>query len=114
FYAQYGQGLVLSVRKQDELSSDTTVRGVRLVGKRELGPLRFRLGGLAGTMNPLRIDDASGRHLAVSGRTLSGVSSVTEAGMPRAITNDFARVPEPSYLPDTLVGLELAGRSDVI
>lgn len=112
FYAQYGQGLVLSVRKRDELSSDTTVRGARVVGKLTSGPVRLRAGALAGTMNPLRIDDASGRHLAVSQSVLSGPAEITEMAMPRAITNDFVTTPEPSYAPDTLLGLELEGRLD--
>jgi hypothetical protein len=112
FYAQYGQGLVLSVRKRDELSSDTTVRGVRVVGKLESGPLRLRAGALGGTMNPLRIDDTSGRHLAVTSGVLSGASMVTEAAMPRAIQNDFVTTPNPSYAPDQVLGVELEGRVD--
>lgn len=114
FYAQYGQGLVLSVRKQDELSSDTTIRGVRAVGRLRTNPVRFTFGVLGGTLNPLRIDDTSGRHLAVTEGALSGVASVTETAMPRAIENDFVPVPRPSYAPDAMLGLEFEGRSDLV
>lgn len=113
FYAQYGQGLVLSVRKQDELSSDTTVRGARVVGKLRTDPVRFTVGALGGTLNPLRIDDTSGRHLAVTSSVLSGAAQVTELGMPRAIDNDFVPVGVPTYAPDGILGFEFEGRGDM-
>jgi hypothetical protein len=65
FYAQFGRGLVLNVRKQDELSSDTTIRGVRLEGKTRLESWRLKLNAVAGNLNPLRLDAASGRFLGV-------------------------------------------------
>lgn len=109
FYAQFGQGLVLSVRKQDELSSDTTVRGLRVTGKLESDELRLKATALGGVMNPLRIDEASGRHLAVTGSVLDPLTRVSEAGMPHAISNDFVAA-TPNYAPDRIVGVEIEGR----
>src|SRR5690606_327269 len=73
FYAQFGRGLVLSVRKEDELSADTTIRGARVTGRIRSEPLRVKLTGLAGTANPLRVDLASGRHLGTTSAVRSGL-----------------------------------------
>ena len=86
--AQLGRGIVLSVRKRDELGSDTTIRGAR-VSVSTRGPLRLKLTALGGELNPLRIDEASGRYLGVLGSG-DALSTLTEAGMPRAIRTDFA------------------------
>jgi Family of unknown function (DUF6029) len=86
--AQLGRGIVLSVRKRDELGSDTTIRGARLTLSRP-GPVGLKLTALGGELNPLRIDEASGRYLGVYG-SKDALASVTEAGMPRAIATDFA------------------------
>jgi hypothetical protein len=105
FYAQLGRGLVLSVRKQDELSSDTTVRGLRVTGRlRE--PLRIKLTALGGVMNPLRLDEASGRYLSVDANVTRDVRAVTEAGMPRAIETDFGEA-RPSYAPDRIAAAQI-------
>jgi hypothetical protein len=103
FYAQLGRGLVLSVRKLDELASDTTVRGGRVTGRVRTGDLRLRLTALGGSMNPLRIDEASGRYLGVDDTVTPDFLAVTEAGMPRSIETDFLRR-APTYAPDRLVG----------
>lgn len=101
FYASLGRGLVLSVRKMDELSSDSTVRGARVTGRVDAGPLKLRLTALGGEMNPLRIDEASGRYLGVDDSVTPSWLAATEAGMPRAVETDFlAR--SPSYAPDRL------------
>ncbi|HYJ07840.1 MAG TPA: hypothetical protein VEX18_02500, partial [Polyangiaceae bacterium] len=86
--AQLGRGIVLSVRKQDELGSDTTIRGARL-SLSTRGPMQLKLTALGGELNPLRLDEASGRYLGVpsDGDLLH---SLSEAGMPRAIETDFA------------------------
>ena len=117
FYAQLGRGLVLSVRKSDELASDTTVRGVRVTGKIRSGDLRLTLTGLGGTMNPLRIDESSGRYLGVDSSVSPGLVRVTEAGMPRAIETDFvpgaescAQMATCTYAPDQLVGGQVEAR----
>jgi hypothetical protein len=103
--AQLGRGIVLSVRKRDELGSDTTIRGAR-VSLTARGAAGLKLTALGGELNPLRIDEASGRYLGVpsSGDLLS---DVTEAGMPRAIRTDFAQLtgdcrtsPTCGYAPD--------------
>ncbi len=101
FYAQLGRGLVLSVRKLDELSSDTTVRGGRATARIRAGDFRLRLTALGGSMNPLRIDEASGRYLGVDDSVTPGFVEVTEAGMPRAVETDFLEQ-TPTYAPDRL------------
>lgn len=112
FYTQLGRGLVLSVRKIDELSSDTTIRGGRVTGHFEAGGFRLRATALGGSMNPLRIDEASGRFLGVTNQVASGFFAVSEAGMPRAIQGPFDSTLEPTYAPDRVVGgqLEAGGR----
>jgi hypothetical protein len=104
FYAQFGRGLVFSVRKQDELSSDTTVRGFRLTGQKRWDNLRLQVTALGGNLNPLRVDSASGRFLGVRSGDLGVFDRVAEFGMPRVVSNAFAPDPLPTYLPDTLYG----------
>ncbi|MGC4089688.1 MAG: hypothetical protein QM756_17730 [Polyangiaceae bacterium] len=89
-YAQLGRGIVLSARKLDELASDTTVRGARAQARFRRGELRLKLTLLGGSLNPLRIDEASGRYLGVQGDVTRGFLRATEAFMPRAIATDFA------------------------
>lgn len=109
FYGQLGRGLVFSVRKVDELSSDTTIRGARTTGKFKAGDVGFKLTALGGTANPLRIDDASGRYLSVDDSVTPSVIAVTEAGMPRTVETDFVTDPLPSYAPDSIFGGEIEG-----
>ena len=114
--AQLGRGIVLSVRKRDELGSDTTIRGARLsVSSR--GAVRLKLSALGGELNPLRIDEASGRYLGVPS-SHDALSTLTEAGMPRAIRTDFAPLTGDcstsatcGYAPDRIAAgqFELAG-----
>lgn len=117
FYAQLGRGLVLSVRKLDELSSDTTVRGARATARWNAGPLRLRVTALGGSLNPLRIDDASGRYLSTTSEVTPSWLALAEAGMPRTPEYDTAAVragflPESraTYAPDRVVAgqIELA------
>ena len=117
FYAQLGRGLVLSVRKLDELASDTTVRGLRTTAKTTISDVRLRLTALGGVMNPLRIDETSGRYLGVDDSVTPGLVAVTEAGMPRAVETDFvqespdcASFATCTYAPDRVAGgqIELA------
>jgi len=110
-YAQFGRGLVLSLRKYDELASDNTLRGARLSGRVKRGDTTLRLTALAGTFNPLRIDPASGRYLGIDASVTPGVVSVLEAGMPRAVPSDFvqntgncATFATCSYAPDRIFG----------
>lgn len=90
-YAELGHGMVLSVRKRDELSSDDTVRGLRASGEVHVGSARVRLTALGGSLNPLRMDEGTGRYLGVDASVTHGFLAVTEAGMPRAISTDFAQ-----------------------
>jgi hypothetical protein len=107
FYAQFGRGLVLSIRKQDELSSDTTVRGVRLSGQTRLDKVRFKLTALGGNVNPLRVDSSSGRFLGVPASGRGNLATATEFLMPHVVSNDFVPAPRPTYLPDTVYGGQL-------
>jgi hypothetical protein len=110
-YVQFGRGLVLSLRKLDELASDTTLRGARATARVKSGSLALRATVLAGTLNPLRIDPASGRYLGVDSSVTPGFVSVLEAGMPRAVQTDFApntgncaTFATCSYAPDQIFG----------
>lgn len=114
FYAQLGRGLVLSVRKLDELSSDTTVRGARMTYKARVDDVRLRMTALGGAMNPLRFDEASGRYLGVGPGTTTGLLALTEAGMPRAQASPFESRPEPTYAPDRVVGAQIEGGPRVL
>jgi hypothetical protein len=107
FYTQLGRGLVLSVRKIDELASDTTIRGGRVTGHILQGPFRLRATALGGSLNPLRLDEASGRYLGVTNQ--SGFFAVTEAGMPRAIRGPFDDAALPTYRPDRVVAAQIEG-----
>ncbi len=121
-YAQLGRGLVLSLRKLDELSSDTTIRGARVVGRLKASKsLRFKLTAVGGMLNPLRIDEASGRILTVDPNYAAvdpGSAAadprlrprkpflgdqIAEAGMPRPA----AGANGPTYAPDGVAGGEL-------
>lgn len=110
--AQLGRGIVLSVRKRDELGSDTTIRGARLsYSARDVGGLK--LTALGGELNPLRIDEASGRYLGVA-EADDALGAVTEAGMPRAIETDFSPLtgdcratPTCGYAPDRIAAAQI-------
>jgi hypothetical protein len=58
-YAQFGRGLVLSMRKIDELGIDTTVRGAKIQVQSD----PFAATVVAGLANPNRVDEATGRAL---------------------------------------------------
>lgn len=115
-YAQLGRGLVLGLRKLDELASDNTVRGARVSARFKRRDLRLKLTALGGSVNPLRIDEASGRYLGVQGNVAKGFVAATEAGMPRAIdtaftplTADCQKSGTCSFAPDRL----LAGQVEI-
>jgi len=119
-YVAFGRGLVLTLRKLDELASDTTLRGARITGRVRSKDLSLRATAVAGSVNPLRVDPASGRYLGVDPSVTPGLVAVTEAGMPRAVATDF--VPDTgdcktfgtcSYAPDRIFGaqIELSHRS---
>ncbi len=58
-YAQLGRGLVLSMRKVDELGIDTTLFGAKIVASKDI----FSLTLLAGLANPAKVDEPTGRAL---------------------------------------------------
>ncbi|WP_437732245.1 DUF6029 family protein [Sorangium sp. So ce1335] len=112
-YAQLGRGLVFSVRKMDELAVDTTLRGGRLVLDRDFGSLRLEATAIAGQMNPLRVDDASGRRIHGDGSPLffgfpgaddlvATETTVDAEGNPRPRT--VVEAARPNYLEDTVLG----------
>src|SRR6187551_2902010 len=112
-YVAFGRGLVLSLRKLDELASDTTLRGARVTARVRGKELSLRATAVAGSLNPLRIDPASGRYLGVDSSVTPGFVKLTEAGMPRAVATDF--VPDTgdcktfatcSYAPDRIFGAQ--------
>jgi len=114
FYAQFGRGLVLSVRKEDALSSDTTIRGAKASFDTEFKKIQIEATLLAGSANPLRVDDASGRYLGVHPKGKKGFQVVTETGMPHAIETDFAPLTDDcettatcSFAPENLYGAEI-------
>ncbi len=116
-YAEFGRGFVLSVRKQDELASDVTVRGVRATARLDAGQAKLRVNALGGSLNPLRIDEASGRYLGVDDSVTPSFTRITEAGMPRAISTDFvpetedcARFSTCSYAPDRVLAAQVESR----
>lgn len=120
FYAQLGRGLVFSVRKIDELAYDTTVRGVKVVGEHNFGS--FRLGGtlFAGQMNPLRVDEVSGRRLHGEGSPLffgfpryGDLRTIETDGDSPIALNAIERG-RPSYLEDTVIGGRVEGGTKAV
>lgn len=89
-YVQFGRGLVLSLRKVDELGIDTTLFG----GKVVLSKDPFAVTLIAGQANPARVDEPTGRALF----------------LPTPIAFD-ARARQPVYGSDRIVGAQVqAGR----
>lgn len=120
FYAQLGRGLVFSARKIDELAVDTTVRGVKATADHDFGG--FRLAGtfFVGQMNPLRIDETSGRRLHGDGSPLffgfpraGDLSTFTYDPLPGQPDTGKPRLEvqpgRPNYLEDTVLGTHLEG-----
>lgn len=94
-YAQFGRGLVLSMRKVDELGVDTTVRGAKIAIQKD--PVAITL--LAGFANPARVDEATGAALFRS----------------RPLSQENPNSTTPLYGSDRVVGAELqAGRGTPI
>lgn len=109
FYAQLGRGLVFSVRKIDELATDTTVRGIKASLRPSLEDAQLNVTVFAGQMNPIRVDETSGRRLHGDGSPLFfgfpsaddfriySFDSLGHAGY----EDSLAR---PSYLEDSVLG----------
>lgn len=120
FYAQLGRGLVLSVRKIDEVGQDTTIRGFKGSFKKSFKDASLSVTALAGEANPLRVDDQSGRQLTAAGSPLF-------FGFPKAKDFTFysfdgtgyagyTTLPaRPAYLEDAIYGLSVeAGPKQVL
>jgi hypothetical protein len=110
FYVQLGRGLVFSVRKIDELAVDTTVRGVKVVADHSFGDVRLAGTAFAGQMNPLRVDETSGRRLNGAGSPLffafpgaGDMRTYDVVTVPGKVL-DVLTLPQPSYLEDTAAG----------
>ncbi len=89
-YVQLGRGLVLSMRKIDELGADNTVRGAKVAWQKD----PFSLTLVAGLANPSRVDEATGRALFLPNAV---------AGEPRGA--------QPLFGSDRIVGAQVeAGR----
>ncbi|MDB4938690.1 MAG: hypothetical protein JWP87_5662 [Labilithrix sp.] len=89
-YVQFGRGLVLSMRKVDELGIDTTLLGAKIVANKDIFGLTL-IGGIA---NPARVDEPSGRALF----------------LPRPIAGDRLGA-QPLFGNDRIVGASItAGR----
>lgn len=113
FYAQLGRGLVLSVRKIDELAIDTTIRGGKVVFDRKIGPARIGATLLGGQMNPLRFDEVSGRRLHGAGSPLFfGFPSAKDLTTYTIDAQPVVAPARPSYLEDTVFGGRLEGGID--
>ena len=88
-YVQFGRGLILSMRKIDELGLDTTLRGAKVAWQSD----PFAATIVAGIANPSRIDEATGRALL----------------FPRATSVE--QNPQPIFGSDRIIGAEIqAGR----
>lgn len=93
-YVQFGRGLVLSMRKVDELGVDTTLFGGKVTVEKD--PFGATL--IAGVANPARVDEPTGRALFPS-------ELVPPLG------GSSARPAQPLFGSDRLVGAQLvAGR----
>jgi hypothetical protein len=93
-YVQFGRGLILSIRKVDELGVDTTLRGGRVVWQQD--PVGVTL--VAGIANPTRVDEATGRALFLP-REVARNPTFGLAGDPLG--------PQPLYGSDRLIGGQL-------
>jgi hypothetical protein len=109
FYVQLGRGLVFSVRKVDELAIDTTVRGAKLVLDRSFGSVRLAATLFGGQMNPLRVDETSGRRLNGNGSPLffafprAGDLQIYDISDPGKVVS-VTEVARASYLEDAAAG----------
>jgi len=112
FYVQQGRGLVFSARKIDEVATDTTVRGAKFSLKKASGDGQVSATVFAGQMNPLRMDEPSGRQL-------NGNGSPIFFGFPHGSDLTFYTFDQsghagyvtagtrPSYLEDTVAGVSV-------
>jgi hypothetical protein len=100
-YVQFGRGLILSMRKIDELGLDTTVRGGKIAWQKD--PFAFT--AVAGFANPSRVDEATGRALFLP-EPLPPLPGLTLPTPPPGTTNA-----QPLFGSDRVIGFDIqAGR----
>lgn len=117
FYAQLGRGLVLSVRKLDELAVDTTIRGGKVQGSKSFG--NFRIGGtlLGGQVNPQRVDEQSGRSVLTTPSPLFfGFPEAKRLTTIDPATGELVTAPieRPNFLTDTVLGGRIEGGHNLV
>jgi hypothetical protein len=101
-YAQFGRGLILSMRKIDELGLDTTVRGGKIAWQAD--PFAFTF--VAGFANPSRVDEATGRALFLPEPTPPLPGAMSPPTPPPGTTNA-----SPVFGSDRVIGFDIqAGR----
>jgi hypothetical protein len=97
-YVQFGRGLLLSMRKIDELGIDTTLRGAKVEWQSD----PFAVTVVAGIANPTRVDEATGRALFLPNEVAPG---------PRIPNPPGTTYAQPLFGSDRIVGAEIqAGR----
>ena len=106
FYAQFGRGLTLSVRKVDEFAYDTTIRGAKADWNWRNQTRRFGATLLAGVANPVRVDEISGRQLTAPGSWLFAGMHTFDASDP------YSPATTETFRPDGILGARLEGGSD--
>lgn len=87
-YVQFGRGLVLSMRRIDELGVDNSIFGAKVALQKD--PVAVTL--VAGLANPSRFDEATGRSIL----------------LPKPVAFD-AQSPQPLFGSDRIVGAEVQG-----
>lgn len=112
FYVQLGRGLTFSVRKIDELAVDTTVRGFKASADTKAKGVQLVAMLFGGQMNPIRVDEASGRRLNGTGSPLffgfPGANPLeTYQFAKNGTVLDVIQPGQPSYLEDTVAGGKL-------
>jgi len=83
-YAQLGRGLVLSLRKVDELGIDTTAFGGKVTLQKD--PAAFTM--IAGFVNPSRVDEPTGRALFLP-KVVEGDSRAPLFGSDRVVAGQI-------------------------
>ncbi|HEX7665537.1 MAG TPA: DUF6029 family protein [Polyangiaceae bacterium] len=95
-YVQFGRGLILSMRKIDDLGIDNTLRGAKVAYRAD--PFAVTL--VAGIANPSRVDEATGRALFLPNSLEANPA-----------TNRPATSPQPLFGSDRIIGADIsAGR----
>jgi hypothetical protein len=102
-YVQFGRGLILAMRKIDELGLDTTVRGGKIAWQSDPFAATF----VAGIANPARVDEATGRALFLPGPPPPPLPPTPPPNPPAAGTT----LSQPLFGSDRLIGGDIqAGR----